>query len=73
MSGTNRRAVALFNRGPSVAAITVEWSQIGLPEGPARVRDLWKGMDLGSFSGQYTAEQVQSHDVVMLEIASAPP
>ncbi|HEV8551690.1 MAG TPA: hypothetical protein VGQ57_21730, partial [Polyangiaceae bacterium] len=72
MSGTNVRAVALFNRGGSSAAITVKWSQIGIPAGSATVRDLWKGTDLGSFTDQYTADTVQSHDVVMLKIVAAP-
>jgi len=73
MSGTNVRAVALFNRGGSSAAITVKWSQIGLPAGSATVRDLWKGTDLGAFTDQYTADAVASHDVVMLKIVSASP
>ena len=73
MSGTNTRAVALFNRGGSSAAITVKWSQIGLPAGSATVRDLWKGTDLGAFNDQYTADAVASHDVVMLKIVSASP
>jgi len=73
MSGTNVRAVALFNRGGSSAAITVKWSQIGLPAGSATVRDLWKGTDLGAFTDQYTVDAVASHDVVMLKIVSASP
>jgi alpha-galactosidase len=72
MSGTNTRAVALFNRGGSTAPMTVEWSQLGLPAGSATVRDLWQGKDLGSFTDRYTAEAVPSHDVVMLLIVSAP-
>jgi len=72
MSGTNVRAVALFNRGSSSAAITVTWSQLGLPAGAATVRDLWKGEDLGSFNDQYAAPTVGAHDVVMLKIVSAP-
>jgi alpha-galactosidase len=72
MSGTNTRAVALFNRGTSSASITVKWSQIGLPAGSATVRDLWKGEDLGPFTDQYTASAVAGHDVVMLKIVSSP-
>jgi len=68
LSGTNTRAVALFNRGSSSASITVKWSELGLPAGSATVRDLWQGKDLGSFSDQYTADGVQSHAVVMLRI-----
>jgi alpha-galactosidase len=72
MSGTNTRAVALFNRGSSSASITVKWSDLGLPAGAATVRDLWKAQDVGSFTDQYTANAVPSHDVVMLKIVSGP-
>jgi hypothetical protein len=36
------------------------------------VRDLWAGKDLGSFTDQYTANNVASHSVVMLKIGSGP-
>ena len=72
MTGTNVRAVALFNRGPSSASITVQWSQIGLPAGAATVRDLWAKKDLGSFTDSYTATGVGSHNLAMLKIVSAP-
>jgi alpha-galactosidase len=70
--GTNTRAVALFNRGPGSASITVQWSSLGIPAGAATVRDLWARQDLGTFTDSYTASNVQSHSVVMLEVASAP-
>ena len=72
MSGTNTRAVALFNRGSASASITVQWSQLGLPAGAASVRDLWEAKDLGASTGSYTAANVPSHGVVMLKIVSAP-
>jgi len=72
LTGTNTRAVALFNRGSSAASITVQWSQIGLPAGPASVRDLWAGMDVGPATDSYTATNVASHSVVMLKIVSTP-
>jgi alpha-galactosidase len=70
MSGTNTRAVALFNRGAGSASITVQWSDLGIPTGAATVRDLWNHEDLGSFTGSYTAESVPGHGVVMLEVVS---
>ena len=72
MSGTNTRAVALFNRSTGSASITVQWSQIGIPTGAATVRDLWNKTDLGSFTGSYTASSVPSHSVVMLKVVSTP-
>lgn len=70
LSATNARAVALFNRSESATSITVQWSQIGLPEGAASVRDLYARTDLGSFTGTYTATNVPKHGIVMLKIVS---
>jgi alpha-galactosidase len=72
LSGTNTRAVALFNRSEAAASMTVQWSAIGLPSGAATVRDLWNQKDLGSFTDSYAATSVPKHGVVMLKIASAP-
>jgi len=72
LTGTDVRAVALLNRGSAAASITVQWSALGIPTGPATVRDLWSHTDLGSFSGSYTASSVPSHGVVMLKVTSSP-
>jgi hypothetical protein len=65
--------VILFNRGTEVSPITVEWEDIGLYQGSqASVRDLWKGIDVGTFRGRYQA-RVVPHGVVMLEITAALP
>ena len=72
LSGTNARAVALFNRSSAAASISVTWSQIGLPAGSATVRDLYAQKDLGTSSDSYTATSVPTHGVVMLKIVSAP-
>ncbi len=72
LSGTNTRAVALFNRSSASASITVQWSQLGLPAGAASVRDLWAAKDLGPSTGSYTATNVASHSVVLLKIVSSP-
>jgi alpha-galactosidase len=71
MTGTNTRAVALFNRGTSAASITVKWTDIGIPAGSATVRDLWAAKDVGPATDSYTATGVASHSVVMLKIVSA--
>ena len=72
LSGTNARAVALFNRSGAAASISVTWSQIGLPAGPATVRDLYAQKDLGTSNDSYTATSVPTHGVVMLKIVSGP-
>ena len=71
LSGTNTRAVVLFNRGSSPASISVQWSDFGLPAGSAMVRDLWSHTELGSFDGSYTASDVPAHGVAMIRITSA--
>jgi len=56
------RAVVLFNKGAAAADITVLWTQMGWQASVhAAVRDLWGHRDLGTASGQYTAN-VGSHD-----------
>jgi hypothetical protein len=72
LSGTNARAVALFNRSGAAAAMSVTWSQIGLPAGSATVRDLYAQKDLGPFTDSYMAASVPMHGVVMLKIVSSP-
>ncbi|RME90889.1 MAG: glycoside hydrolase family 27 protein, partial [Verrucomicrobia bacterium] len=62
------RAVVLFNRSDAPARIEVSWPEIGYPAHlRARVRDLWKHQDVGTFTGRYGAE-VPSHGVVMVKI-----
>jgi alpha-galactosidase len=72
LTGTNTRAVALFNRSGGTASISVTWSQIGLPSGAATVRDLYAQKDLGSFTNSYTASSVPTHGIVMLKVVSTP-
>jgi alpha-galactosidase len=66
LSGPASYAVVLFNRTGGAADITVTWASLGLT-GPATVRDLWAGSDLGTQATGYTA-QVPSHGAVMLKV-----
>jgi alpha-galactosidase len=59
-------AVALLNRGPSVASMSLSWKDIGI-QGKASVRDLWAHTTRGTFTTSYTV-QIPSHGVVMLKI-----
>jgi len=72
LTGTNTRAVALFNRGSGTASIAVKWSDLGLPSGAATVRDLWSHTELGSFDDTYTDPAVPSHGVTLLKVVSTP-
>jgi alpha-galactosidase len=62
------RAVALLNRGPGPANITVAWVEIGYPSTlRASVRDLWAARSEGVYVGSYS-HVVQSHGVVMITV-----
>ncbi len=67
LQGGNR-AVALLNRGPAPAKITVSWEEMDYPAHlSAAVRDLWAKKDLGRMTGKFTAT-VPSHDVVVVTV-----
>jgi alpha-galactosidase len=68
LSGNNVQAVALLNRSDQTADISVRWADLGLPDGPATVRDLWLRSDMGVFPSGYTAS-VPSHGVVLIRVA----
>ena len=69
-------AVVLLHVGDAQAGanitVTVDMLRPGLPAGiKLTVRDLWKGEDLGMFSGAYTAHVPGVHDNAMLKICGA--
>ena len=64
------RAVVLFNRTATAAAITFTWNNVGLKSGKATVRDLWAHADRGSFTDGWSAT-VPSHGVVMVRVVGA--
>jgi alpha-galactosidase len=66
------KAVALFNTNTNAATFTVYWTNIGLQAGPATVRDLWAGTNLGSFANSFTTN-VPAQSAVVLKIAGTPP
>ncbi len=62
------RAVIFLNRGSKAATISVAWPEVGYPAAlGAKVRDLWKHADLGTFGGSFAAA-VPAHGVVMARI-----
>lgn len=66
------RAVVLFNRGFDPVRVRVDWKDLGLSDGPASVRDLWAGKDLGTIDGGLDVE-VASHDAAMFRIVGTEP
>jgi alpha-galactosidase len=60
------RAVVLFNRSALQTVITVPWWSLHI-RGPAKVRDLWAHVDVGTFSDHFGAT-VPAHGVVMVRI-----
>ncbi|MDX2677912.1 ricin-type beta-trefoil lectin domain protein [Streptomyces sp. NY05-11A] len=67
LAGTGKRAVVLLNRTSAAADITVRWSDLGLTNASATVRDLWARADLGSSGTSYTAN-VPAGGSVMLTV-----
>jgi hypothetical protein len=67
LSGTGKRAVLLLNRTSAAANMTVRWSDLGLTDASATVRDLWARSDVGSFGTGYTVS-VPAKDTVLLTV-----
>ena len=57
----------LFNRAEHASAITLEWASAGLV-GPRRVRDVWRGTDLGVHDTSLSVT-VESHAAVVVRLA----
>ncbi|WP_327311998.1 RICIN domain-containing protein [Streptomyces sp. NBC_01235] len=67
LSGSGKRAVLLLNRNSSAANMTVRWSDLGLTDASATVRNLWTRSNVGSFTGSYTVS-VPAKDTVLLTV-----
>jgi len=63
-------AVGLFNLGErNNRRATIAWESLGLHDRrPCIVRDLWKGEDLGAFTGSFST-LIDSHDVALIKLA----
>jgi len=46
----NGNYVAIFNRGEQPQNLRYTWTQLGVPEGTYRIRDLWEHKDLSPAS-----------------------
>jgi Alpha galactosidase C-terminal beta sandwich domain/Alpha galactosidase A len=59
-------AVLLLNRADQSADVRVNWSDLGLLEKGASVRDLWRRQDLGLFDAGFSAQAIPAHGSVLL-------
>ncbi len=60
------RAVVLLNRSALQSVISASWWRLRIVR-PARVRDLWRHADLGTFSDHFSAT-VPAHGAVMVRV-----
>ncbi|MFI1028921.1 ricin-type beta-trefoil lectin domain protein [Streptomyces sp. NPDC020951] len=67
LAGSGKRAVVLLNRTSAAQNITVRWSDLGLTNASATVRDLWARADVGTYATSYTAS-VPAGGSVMLTV-----
>ncbi|MEU6147501.1 ricin-type beta-trefoil lectin domain protein [Streptomyces sp. NPDC047081] len=67
LSGTGNRAVVLLNRTSSAQNMTARWSDLGLTNASATVRDPWARSNVGSFGTSYTVS-VPAKDSVLLTV-----
>ncbi|WP_327319933.1 RICIN domain-containing protein [Streptomyces sp. NBC_01235] len=67
LAGTGKRAAVLLNRTSAAANITVRWSDLGLTNASATVRDPWARADVGTYGTSYTAS-VPAGGSVMLTV-----
>ncbi|MFE9643034.1 RICIN domain-containing protein [Streptomyces sp. NPDC006365] len=67
LSGTGNRAVVLLNRTSTTQNMTVRWSDLGLTNAAATVRDLWARQNVGTPGTSYTTS-VPAGGSVMLTV-----
>jgi alpha-galactosidase len=69
------RAVVLLNTGDKPQTIRVQWPELGLPAGPAQVRDLWAHKNLGTHEKEYAAADLPPRGCAFLKVAAGdkPP
>jgi alpha-galactosidase len=61
-------AVCFHNSGESSLEIRVNWAHLPFLKGLFKIRELWKGQDVGKTDAGFTA-RIASHDVVLLRLS----
>lgn len=59
-------ALGIFNLGKETGSFTLNFSEVGL-KGSAKLRDLWRQKELGSFNDKYEAK-IPSHGVILIKV-----
>ena len=60
-------AVLLLNRASFKAKVSITWKEMGLDNKQAKLRDLWKKADLGTFDDGYSVD-LDSHDSQLIRL-----
>ncbi len=60
-------AVGLFNLGGTARKMEITWTDLGFPEGPCRIRELWRQQDIETERTRFSIE-VRPHGVSMIKI-----
>ncbi|PGH37939.1 MAG: alpha-galactosidase [Candidatus Nephrothrix sp. EaCA] len=61
-------AIGIFNMSEEDAALTINWSELGMSNSKYSVRDLWRQKELGHFDKSFSAF-VPSHGVVLIKVS----
>jgi alpha-galactosidase len=64
------KAVVLLNAGDKPLSVGVRWSELDLPAGPVRVRDLWAHKDLGHVEKGYTAKDLPPRGCAFVKVTA---
>jgi hypothetical protein len=64
------KAVALLNAGDKPLTVTVRWAELGLPPGPAQVRDLWAHKNIGGVEKGYAAKNLPPRGCALLKVVA---
>jgi alpha-galactosidase len=61
-------ALAFFNRDSVTRSISIKWKDIGMPQGPSKIRDLWQHQDL-KINKRGFSVNVKPHETLMYKIS----
>lgn len=66
---TDGVVIATYNSGQQTHDISFNVSHVGMKSGAMTVRDLWRHVDLGTFTGLFTAKAVPFHGTYVYKVA----